>query len=376
MAPLQEHLQTVLRGARRLRGVLTNDRALFRESNTTSGELSGLMRRNAIPTSSFFLMLSLSGMIATFGLVADSAPAIIGAMIIAPLMAPIISLAFAIACVDRRLALLSISTIVAGVAATIAIAYAGVEIIGLQIAGSEILARASPSLLDLGVALAAGCAGAFAQVRPSIGNSVAGVAIAVALVPPLAVTGIGLSLGENAISETGRSLDALGYSSGGIAIAAGAFLLFLTNLIGIVAVAAFVFVIQRYGQWRKALPLIAIIVAGSFGMIPSLNQTLHTIYVKNRAVSLYVKYAFQPSEGHSQTSTQMLQRIQVGYRNGLLHVNADLLATRDLVGAVQEKLDTFRRRLSDDIGEPVVLEVEIIPIEILKAKSGPLAAKQ
>ena len=129
------------------------------------------MSGNAIPSLGFFLMLGLSAVIATLGLIADSAPAIIGAMIIAPLMAPIVSLAFAMACVDRKLMALSAITILSGTALVIAIAFVGVRIVGAQIAGSEILARTAPSHLDLVIALAAGCAGAFAQTRRTIAST-------------------------------------------------------------------------------------------------------------------------------------------------------------------------------------------------------------
>lgn len=173
------------------------------------------MNGNAIPSLGFFLMLGLSAVIATLGLISDSAPAIIGAMIIAPLMAPIVSLAFGIACLYRKLIALCALTILSGMLVVIAIGYFGVRVVGAQIAGSEILARTAPSFLDLVIALAAGCAGAFAQTRKSIMNSIAGVAIAVALVPPLAVTGVGLSLGHAAISETGASLREFGLQAGG-----------------------------------------------------------------------------------------------------------------------------------------------------------------
>ena len=375
MTKLQESLRAVLDGAwRKLRSAAI-DWSYYLEGNIPTNELFVQMRTNAIPSNSFFLLLSMSTIIATCGLIANSAPAIIGAMIIAPLMAPIISLAYGIACVDRRLALLSAITIAAGVVATIAISYAGVAIVGSRIAGSEILARASPSLLDLGVALAAGCAGAFAQVRPSIASSVAGVAIAVALVPPLAVTGIGLALGQEATSDTGLSLGGIGFDSGGIGIAKGAFLLFLTNLIGIVAIAALVFLIQRYGHWKKALPVIAVIVVGSFGLMPALNRTLHEIYVKNRVASLYAQYHYEPSEIDFEKSAQKIQHLHVAYRSGVLHVSADILATRDRLEGMQERLDAFQKRLSTDIGEPVVIELEIKPIEVLRAKSGSMGTR-
>lgn len=166
-------------------------------------ELALMMRRASSPTFSFFLMMALATSIATLGLLADSAPAIIGAMIVAPLMAPIMSLAYGLVDFDVRLTVRSAFTVAAGTALVIGFAYVQTLIVGLRIAESEILDRTSPSLIDLGVAVAAGAAAAFAYSRRSIMNSIAGVAIAVAVVPPLAVAGIGLAMGPTATAGVG-----------------------------------------------------------------------------------------------------------------------------------------------------------------------------
>ncbi|MDJ0607610.1 MAG: DUF389 domain-containing protein [Kiloniellales bacterium] len=343
----------------------------YLEDHVPAEDLTFLMYKNAIPSLGFFLMLGLSGTIATLGLFADSAPAIIGAMIIAPLMAPIVSAAFGIACADRKLIVLSMLTVVAGSLVVVAIAYLGVEFFGVRIAGSEILARTSPSYLDFGVALAAGCAGAFAQTRPSIANSIAGVAIAVALVPPLAVTGIGLSLGSKATTETGLSLSEFGLYSGGADIAAGAFLLFIANFIGILLVAALVFVAQRYGNWQKALLLVVGIAIGSFMLMPALGGALHEIYVENRVVRLFVKGASQDADAFSNMAMAKIDRIHVSYRVGVLYVTIDMFASRENLEDAQARLDEFRRIVEQDIGEPVVIEVDVVPIEILQFRSAP-----
>ena len=362
--------QTIVSMTRQARK-LTSGWAPYLEGPVSAGDLDLQMRSNAIPSLGFFLMLGLSAIIATLGLIADSAPAIIGAMIIAPLMAPIVSVAYGIACMDWRQIILSITTIIAGTLVVIAIAYVGVEAVGLRIAGPEILARTSPSFLDLGVALAAGCAGAFAQTRPSIANSIAGVAIAVALVPPLAVTGIGLSLGRKATSETGLSLGEFGLYAGGADIASGAFLLFLTNLIGIVLVATLVFIAQRYGNWRKALAAIAVITVASFLLIPPLNQTLHEIYVKNRVVRLHVKRSGWLIDGAAQKNLIKIEKINVDYRDDVLHVIVDMFATRESLRNAQQRVNEFQSILSAELGEPVVIELEIIPIDLIRIRSAP-----
>ncbi len=171
------------------------------------------------------------------------------------------SLSYGLLTFEKGLIGRSIVTVISGAALVALLAYLITMLFGLRITGSEILNRTSPTLIDLAVAMAAGAAAAFANTRRSILSSIAGVAIAVALVPPLAVSGIGLALGDRATAEAGLSLSEFGLYSGGADIALGAFLLFLTNLIGIVAVAILIFASQRHGEWKKAL-LAASLVAG------------------------------------------------------------------------------------------------------------------
>ncbi|HEY9874891.1 MAG TPA: DUF389 domain-containing protein, partial [Candidatus Obscuribacterales bacterium] len=141
--------------------------------------------RGAVPSLNFYSLLFLSGVISTLGLLANSAATIIGAMIVAPLMGPIIAIAFAMISGNRRLLKRAIFTLLTGIAMTIIASIVICHLIGLSTLGSEIMARVSPTLIDLGVALAAGAAGAFAKSRKSIADALPGVAIAVALVPPL-----------------------------------------------------------------------------------------------------------------------------------------------------------------------------------------------
>jgi uncharacterized hydrophobic protein (TIGR00271 family) len=175
--------------------------------------------------------------IATFGLLENSVAVIIGAMIIAPLMTVIQAVALGAldgrADVFRRGAI----TLVVGVACAIVLSALIAKVSGLSQFGSEIIGRTRPNLLDLGIALAAGLIGGFARVRPAIANTVAGTAIAVALMPPLCVVGIGLAHWDRAIAE-------------------GALLLFLTNLLGITLTSMAVFLVAKIAH-RPAASAIA-----------------------------------------------------------------------------------------------------------------------
>ncbi len=196
-------------------------------------ELYQQLRENAKVSSTFLIFMVLSTLLASFGLYANSAPVIIGAMILAPLMAPIVSLAMAFTRQDENLMVASAKTLFIGFAMAVGFAMLLSFWLPLQIETSEISARLRPTLLDLGIAIISGIASAYAYARAQAAKSLAGVAIAVALVPPLAVVGIGL-----------------GWLS--FRVAGGALLLFVTNLAGIVFSASATFLLLGFAPFSRA----------------------------------------------------------------------------------------------------------------------------
>lgn len=175
----------------------------------------------------FWVLLVLSVAIATLGVLADSTAVVIGAMLVAPLMTPIMGVSVAIVNGWMRRVSTSFATIVGGVAVAIGVSWIIAawtpQLIPLS-SNTQVLSRVSPTLIDLMIAVAAGAAGAYATIDKRVSSSITGVAIAVALVPPLAVVGVTL--------KDGSGSDAL-----------GAFLLFATNLVSIILVASVVFLV-------------------------------------------------------------------------------------------------------------------------------------
>ncbi len=173
----------------------------------------------------FSILLFLSTVIATQGVIGDSTATVIGAMIIAPLMTPIVATTAALMMGNARRALSSALLVVAGTIGVIIVS-AGFGFLAVHFvdfdSNAQISARVAPRVLDLFVALAAGAAGAFAMSRDDISDSIPGVAISIALVPPLCVAGI--------------SLSAAHWSD-----AWGALLLFLTNFLSILLAGGAVF---------------------------------------------------------------------------------------------------------------------------------------
>lgn len=182
--------------------------------------------------SRFWLLLVLAAVIASAGVVADSTATVIGAMIVAPLMTPILGTMLATVLGDRANLIRSLLLVVAGAATAVAIGY----VVGLLVVpdvlaatNSQVAGRVSPGLIDLLAALGTGVVGSVALVRRDISDTLPGVAIAISLVPPLAVVGLTLE-------------------SGSLAQALGALLLFLTNVVAIIGTG--IVVMSFYGVTR------------------------------------------------------------------------------------------------------------------------------
>jgi uncharacterized hydrophobic protein (TIGR00271 family) len=151
---------------------------------------------NALPSKMYFIMNILSAIIASYGLVTNSAAVVIGAMLVAMMLGPITGIALAI--IDHRMPLLrkSLFTVIIGVSLVLLVGFIVGWLHKDQPLTAEILSRTQPTSMDLMIALAGGTAGAYAMVSPHLSVAVVGVAVATALVPPLAASGILLANGE------------------------------------------------------------------------------------------------------------------------------------------------------------------------------------
>ncbi len=176
----------------------------------------------------FAVLMALSTLIATFGIATDSAPVVIGAMLVAPLMTPLLGLACALTTGAPRRQLESALTVIAASLGAIGLAWLAAKTFPepqfVTEQSGELLARTKPGTLDMSIALAAGAAGAYVTVHRQAVSALPGAAIAVALIPPLSAVGIALELGRSDL-------------------AGGAALLYLTNLAGIILAAGITFVV-------------------------------------------------------------------------------------------------------------------------------------
>lgn len=154
------------------------------------------IRRSARPDLDFYMLISLATVIAALGLIINSPAVVIGAMLVAPLMSPIVGAGLAVVLGDSRFIRLSIGAVLRGMLLAIAVGAAAGLLSINQPATSELLARTQPTLIDLAIALFSGLAGAYALCRSDAAGALPGVAIAAALVPPLATVGISLTAGR------------------------------------------------------------------------------------------------------------------------------------------------------------------------------------
>ncbi len=211
----------------------------------------------------FTALIVLSAGIASFGLLADSPAVVIGAMLVAPLMTPIVAAAAATVMARNVRLVRSLVVIAFGTVAAVAVGYvtalaAGTLVIGPADLPGEVRARTFPGLLDLGIAITAGAAAGFILPRRSTTGALPGVGIAVALVPPLATVGITWRIG--ATSE-----------------AANAFLLYVTNLAAIVFSASVMLILAGFRPDERGRPLLRRLVITLVAvLVVAVPLTLHT----------------------------------------------------------------------------------------------------
>lgn len=313
------------------------DRSLFFEGAERADDL----RR-------FAVMLGLSTAIATFGLLQGSTAVVIGAMLVAPLMTPLLGLAAALVTGRPARALSSGGLVAAGAAGVIVLA-AILSMVApgvVDIASNpEIQARTSPNLLDLLVALAAGAAGAFATGDRKVAAALPGVAIAVALVPPLSVVGICIAAGL-------------------IPDAIGALLLFLTNFVAIVLSGAVTFVGVGYGRldrmrtdatfartWAATLAAAVILIAIPLG-------------ASGAAV---VRASQELARATAATEAWLTRGPADAYEVVAVAVEGDLVRVHITAAEDPPSMAVLQGVMSTVLGRPMSVQVDVVDVGRLRA---------
>jgi uncharacterized hydrophobic protein (TIGR00271 family) len=295
----------------------------------------------------FLVLLSGSTVIATLGLFQNSPAVIIGAMIIAPLMRPLVGLSLATLTADTRLLVRALVTLFVGtivsvtIAATMALFFRSLE------PTAEILARTQPTLLDLGVALFAGAVGAYCQTNEKLAETLAGVAISVALVPPLAVVGIGLAFGS-------------------LSVWTGAALLYATNLVGITMAGALVFLLFGYTPLKQAKKGLAVSAAAITLLVVPLAFSMRELVLEN-VISAKIRTILK--EKTFTFRSVQLQDLKVLRFRMPMQVKATVVSSDQPITSHQVRL--VQDFLNREIGVPIEFRLRIIPATELTAIEMP-----
>jgi uncharacterized hydrophobic protein (TIGR00271 family) len=297
---------------------------------------------------SYAVMLMLSVAIASLAILQDSTAVVIGAMLVAPLMTPIMACAVALVAGWRKRVAASMAIVAASTATSIGLAWVLASWIPAMVplvVNTQVLSRAAPTLLDMAIALAAGAAGAYATIDTRVSSSLPGVAIAVALVPPLGVVGV--------------CLEAQLWQS-----ALGAFLLFLTNLVSIILASMITFVLVGLAPVRSILrkhrvmtDLVTVVVAAALVIMVPLGLTGQGVLkaaTRRGATQEAVRDWLGPDSS--------IRVMRVSTTRGGAHVT--LTGSGD-VPAVSE----LESDIVNEIGEPTTITVELIPSVTITADS-------
>lgn len=318
--------------------MLRRIRPSTRADATEHAKIAAAITEGAELRPRYAFMIVMSCGIAILGLLQNSAAVIIGAMLISPLMAPIVALGFSLCLLDFQRMRRSLVTLAAGVVLALTIAILIVLISPLRDPTPEILARTQPNLFDLLVAVFSGLAGGYAVIQGR-GETIVGVAIATALMPPLAVTGYGVATGQASVAE-------------------GAGFLFMTNLLAIALSVSLVArwygfapsVASRRDAWQAAL-----IVATFAALSVPLGLSLMHIAQRSRIEHLTRSEVTTYLAGYGASLASF--KVDLG-KDGRASVDAVALIHDYQPRAAQE----LQVRLGDRLARPVDVSLQQVEI--------------
>ncbi len=307
------------------------------------------VRRSARPDVDFFVMIGLAAIISTYGLLQDATAVIIGAMLVAPLFAPVLALGLSVVRGDFRLLRISVESTVKGIAVTVGMAAVLALISPLRAVTHEVAVRTQPNLFDLAIALASGAAGSYALARRDVATALPGVAIAVALLPPLGVVGIGLALADGDVARGGG-------------------LLFATNLIAIVLAGAVTFLLlgfrpAEHGEREARLRMGLLISAG---LVVLITIPLAAVVV-GTVGDVQTRHSIERVLVAEMDEIPDLELTSFEFRRDgpIIAVTATVYTPGDLSAAAVERL---RSRLSEALDAPVEVELTAIPVRRIEAQ--------
>lgn len=303
-------------------------------------EVTGTVERSWV----YYLMLLMSSLIALLGLLTNSVAVVIGAMLISPLMGPIISSGLALTIGDLQLARRAFRTITVSVVLTVLVTALVTLLSPLKEPTAEILARVRPNIYDLFVAVLSGIVGGVALcTKRNYLITATGVAVATAVIPPLSVAGYGLGTGQ-------------------LMLGIGGFLLFFTNFVAIVLTSDLVFFIMgfrtshtetiQYSQRTRLLVISSLLTLISIPLIYTLVQDVSKINTSKRIERVLKRHL-------NQQHTSRMTGYTYQSRKDAIQVRATVNTVTPLTKTLEQKIT---QELQSDFKEPLSLFLEQIVV--------------
>jgi len=317
------------------------------------------LREGARGNVNYYVLIVLSAIIAALGLLSNSAAVIIGAMLVAPFMTPILAVSLGIVLGEPRMLSRGIESTIKGVGAAVVLAAFTALLFPIAEMTPEILARTHPTLLDLTIALASGAAGAYALAREEVAAALPGVAIAAALMPPVCAIGIGVASGSGAV-------------------VGGATLLFITNLIAITLAGATVFLLlgirpqprdtERREWLRKGLAMSLVLLV----LIAALLAGL--MFQASRSVNQQKLIQSVLSDHLGQADSASLLSVDSAERQGdTWNIQATIQASSS---PDSDQVQAMSQALAEALHRPVLLSFRVILTAEIDAAAHPQGTEQ
>jgi len=313
-----------------LPSVRENERSKF-YSNLASGSR---------PNFDYYIMVALSSAIATLGLLLNSPAVIIGAMLVAPLMTPILALSLGIATGQRNILFRSFEAMMKGMFLAVGISIIITLIFPSEHLGVEVLSRTEPKILDLLIAIASGIAGAYAMAHGKVKAALPGVAIAAALMPPVCTIGICIARALPVAAE-------------------GALLLFTVNLIGISFAAGFILLFLGLHPEKKE-------------HYKKTTRTILSAFVTVLSLGLILFFIGRSSHLENQMETKMTSLLQENISSGnyeLISINCErlehdtIMISATIAGEIEpdkELLKDIEKNIESEENKPIKLNLLFI----------------
>ena len=319
-------------------------------------EIAEVLHQQARPTPEYYVLCTIAGMVATFGLLMNNGTAIIGAVLIAPLMGPILGISFSTLTGRRKSTLQATFTLCLGITVILAISYlVSLPFLNVGIT-DEMVSRTKPTLLNLLIAFPAGFLAGYTRIRKSFSDKVYGVAMSVTTLPPLCIAGIALAQGQ-------------------LTLVRGAVVMFLSNFMGILFSSFLAFSLselrrlQRKHINRLVFPSLLLLVMSipltfSFFEVAETHR-LQTTILK----ALEVENAVFPHMEVTDLDIDLLQKpIQVSVT---LRTSVDTASPQNhstyTVESIQQKIKLIQSQITQQFGKPIALTMHLLPVQTFHA---------